>query len=119
MRTLERIETAVSTEGFKDGTLCDAIDLRTDVYITRCGDEVTLQFEITQDNLVDLADKIQNISRPCKCENCAKACMNPKRCRFYVSDSLIECYVSHVICEFSENGKCASFTITGIVGLTL
>lgn len=119
MRTLERIETAISMDDFDGGNLCDAIDLRTDVGVSRCGDQVTLQFAITQGNLVDLADKIQNISRPCKCENCEKACVNPKRCRFYFSDSLIECYVSHITCEFSENGECASFTITGMVGLVL
>lgn len=119
MKTLERIETAISMDDFEGGNLCDAIDLRTDVYFTRCGFEVTLQFTITQGNIVDLADRMQNIARPWKCENCEKACMNPKRCRFYFNDSLIECYVSHVICEFSENGEGASFTITGIVGLAL
>ena len=119
MKTLERIETAISMDGFEEGNLCDAIDLRTDVDVFRNGYEVTLKFASTQGNLVDLADKIQSISRPCKCENCEKACMNPKRCRFYFSDSLIECYVSHVLCEISESGECASFTITGIVGLIL
>lgn len=63
MKTLERIETAISMDGFESGNLCDAMGLRTDVDVSRCDNQVTLQFTVCC-NVKRLNEQIQTISRP-------------------------------------------------------
>lgn len=111
MRTLERIETAVSVDDFECGNLCDAIDLRIDVDVSRCGSEVTLQFSICC-NVKRLSELLQTISCPYFCGETVK----PKICRFCFTDgSSLMCYVEHVFRELPEHLDHASCTIVGLV----
>lgn len=111
MRTLERIETAISMDDFEGGNLCDAIDLCTDVGVSQCDAQVRLQFA-TYCNVKRLKEQLQALSRPCLCGETVK----PKICRFCFTDgSSLRCYVKHVLGEFPERLDYASCTIVGLV----
>jgi hypothetical protein len=111
MRTLERIETVISMDDFEGGNLCDAIDLRTDVGVSRCDNRVTLQFTVCY-SVKHLNDLLQTIACPYLCGETVK----PKICRFCFTDgSSLMCYVEQVSGGFNKCSDQASCTIVGLV----